>query len=283
MPSQQSRAALIRGAFRGSSMAGATRPASPSVQILKTSLSHAAVTRKQFVQATGLSYEYVSRIFNSKVKFPTVRETLERFAEVAQIDPMMFDEYRQLVAILPDSTRKVWARMQELGLIRQDFASKVDISRTYMYEILRGDVPFPRNPEVIEKIAAALQLPPETFGEYLAPVIDWAERNPQAIEHVFLNMLVSKMLVARGYMKAADTSAAQLSDSLLTMFPPEERLDPFVPKVYAAMGRRKMDLRTLAIEAGVEEDSLRLLLCGQVVPDEVAHVCKAVKSRLKIR
>jgi hypothetical protein len=84
-------------------------------------------------------------------------------------------------------------------------------------------------------------------------------------------------------MKAADTSASQLSDSLLTMFPPEERLDPFIPKVYASMGRRKMDLRTLAMEAGVEEDSLRLLLCGQVVPDEVAHVCKAVKSRLKIR
>ncbi|MEB3298318.1 MAG: helix-turn-helix transcriptional regulator [Candidatus Sericytochromatia bacterium] len=282
MPAQPPRS-LMRVSYRGMGAVAATRPPSPSVNVLKTSLSQAGVTRKQFVQSTGLSYEYVSRIFNSKVKFPTVRETLERFAEVAQIDPMMFEEYRQLVAILPDSTRKVWARMQELGLGRQEFASKVDISRTYMYEILRGDVPFPRNPEVIEKVATALQLPPETFGEYLAPVIDWAERNPQAIEHVFLNMLISKMLVARGYLKASDTSASQLSDSLLEIFPPEERLDPFVPKVYAAMGKRKLDLRRLAADADLEEDRVRLLLCGQVVPDELPDVVKALKSKLRIR
>lgn len=282
MPAQPPRS-LMRVSYRGMGAVAATRPPSPSVNVLKTSLSQAGVTRKQFVQSTGLSYEYVSRIFNSKVKFPTVRETLERFAEVAQIDPMMFEEYRQLVAILPDSTRKAWARMQELGLGRQEFASKVDISRTYMYEILRGDVPFPRNPEVIEKVATALQLPPETFGEYLAPVIDWAERNPQAIEHVFLNMLISKMLVARGYLKASDTSASQLSDSLLEIFPPEERLDPFVPKVYAAMGKRKLDLRRLAADADLEEDRVRLLLCGQVVPDEMPDVVKALKSKLRIR
>jgi hypothetical protein len=36
-------------------------------------------------------------------------------------------------------------------------------------------VPFPRNPEVIEKIAFALEVPPEVFAEYLAPVVDWAD------------------------------------------------------------------------------------------------------------
>lgn len=146
-----------------------TRPKSPSIEILKKSLEKAGVTRRAFVNQTGLSYEYVSRIFNSKVKFPAVRETLEKFAEVAHIDPMLFIEYQQLVSVLPESTRKLWTQLQKLGLSRQDFSAKVSISRTYMYEILRGDVPFPRNPEVIEKIAAAAELAPEAFEEYLAP------------------------------------------------------------------------------------------------------------------
>ncbi len=275
---------LARLPIRSSSdLPSSTRPRSPSIDILKRSLEIAGVSRKQFVQATGLSYEYVSRIFNSKVKFPTVRETLERFADVAQIDPMMFPEYQQLVAVLPESTRKLWDRMQELGYNRQEFATKVDISRTYMYEILRGDVPFPRNPEVIEKIAFALEVPPEVFGEYLAPVVDWAERNPQAIEHVFLNMLVSKMMVERGYLKSDDTTASQLSDDLLKAFPKDDRFDPMVKKILQAMGKRKLDVRRMAAEADVDERDLRLLLMGQIQPEELPDVFKAVKTVLKVR
>ena len=62
--------------------ASTSRPRSPSIDILKKSLDAAGVNRRTFVNETGLSYEYVSRIFNSKVKFPAVRETLEKFAEV---------------------------------------------------------------------------------------------------------------------------------------------------------------------------------------------------------
>ena len=274
---------LMRVPYRGGDGLTSTRPPSPSISILKSSLQIAGVSRKQFVQATGLSYEYVSRIFNSKVKFPTVRETLESFAEVAGIDPLMFEEYRQLVSILPDSTRKLWARMQEMGIGRQDFAGRVDISRTYMYEILRGDVPFPRNPEVIEKIAAALDMAPEVFGEYLAPVIDWAERNPQAIEHVFLNMLIGKYMVAHGYLKAGDTPSAHLSDTLLSVFPPVDRFDPMVVKVFQSLGKRKLDVRKASMELEVEEDHLRLLLMGQVVPEDMPELMKALKSKLRLR
>lgn len=283
MPLSRSRTLTWMPIRNTTDLPSSSRPRSPSIDILKRSLEIAGVSRKQFVQATGLSYEYVSRIFNAKVKFPTVRETLEKFAEVAEIDPMMFPEYQQLVAVLPESTRKLWNRMQELGYTRQEFASKVDISRTYMYEILRGDVPFPRNPEVIEKIAHALEVPPEVFAEYLAPVVDWAERNPQAIEHVFLNMLVSKMLVDRGYLRKEDTTAHQLSDELLAIFPPDDRYDPFVKKVFAAMGKRRLDVRRLAAEADVDERDLRLLLMGQLGPDELPDVVKALKSALKIR
>jgi hypothetical protein len=84
------------------------------------------------------------------VKFPKVRETLEKFAEVCHLNPTDFVEYRQLLNNLPTSTRKLWGRLHQLGLSRAEFADKVDLSRTYLYEILRGDVPFPKNPDVIE-------------------------------------------------------------------------------------------------------------------------------------
>jgi transcriptional regulator with XRE-family HTH domain len=255
----------------------ASRPRSPSIDILKRSLEVAGVNRKTFVKETGLSYEYVSRIFNSKVKFPTVRETLERFAEVAQIDPMIFPEYQQLVSVLPESTRKIWNRLQEMGLSRQEFANRVDISRTYMYEILRGDVPFPRNPEVIEKIAQALEIAPETFAEYLAPVQDWAERNPLAIEHVFMNLLVSKMLIARGYMKAGNP-AEKISDEMLSIFPPDERFEPIVRKIMARMGAKGYDVRKLSLEADVPERDVRLLLMGQIQTEDLPDTAQKLQA-----
>jgi transcriptional regulator with XRE-family HTH domain len=261
--------------------ASATRPRSPSIEILKRSLDAAGVSRRTFVNETGLSYEYVSRIFNSKVKFPAVRETLERFAEVAKIDPMMFVEYQQLVAVLPDSTRKLWGQLQRLGLTRQDFSSRVAISRTYMYEILRGDVPFPRNPEVIEKIAAAAELPPETFSEYLAPVQDWAERNPGAIEHVFMNLLVTRMLLARGY-ASFESPAQQLSEDMVKIFPPDERYDAWVRELFRLMGRQRLGVREVAAAAGVSERDVRLIVMGQVRPDDLPDASVAIKAAFKL-
>lgn len=259
-----------------------TRPRSPSIDILKKSLEKAGVNRRTFVQETGLSYEYVSRIFNSKVKFPAVRETLEKFAEVAQIDPMEFVEYQQLVSVLPESTRKLWAQLQKLGLSRQEFSNRVAISRTYMYEILRGDVPFPRNPEVIEKIAQAAEMAPESFSEYLAPVQDWADRNPGAIEQVFMNLLVTKMLLARGYANY-ESPAANISDEMLKIFPPDERYDAFVKEVFKAMGKKQYGVRQLAEAADVSDQELRLVLMGQVHPDDLPETTKKLKAALKLK
>ncbi|MEB3198491.1 MAG: helix-turn-helix transcriptional regulator [Candidatus Sericytochromatia bacterium] len=253
------------------------KPRSPSIEILKRSLDAAGVNRRTFVNETGLSYEYVSRIFNSKVKFPAVRETLEKFAEVARIDPMLFVEYQQLVSVLPVSTRKLWERLQDLGLSRQEFARQVPVSRTYMYEILRGDVPFPRNPEVIEKIATAAGMAPEAFSEYLAPVQDWADRNPGAIEHVFMNLLVSKMLVARGY-AAQVSSARHLSDEMLKIFPPDDRYEPWVRELFREMGRRGLGVRQVAEEAGVSEQDVRLIVMGQVQSVDLPHCVQALQT-----
>lgn len=258
-----------------------SRPRSPSIDILKRSLEAAGVSRRTFVNETGLSYEYVSRIFNSKVKFPAVRETLERFAEVARIDPMLFIEYQQLVSVLPDSTRRLWAELQRLGLSRQDFSSRVSISRTYMYEILRGDVPFPRNPEVIEKIAAAAEVPPETFTEYLAPVQDWAERNPGAIEHVFMNLLVTRMLLARGY-ATQPSPAGEISEDMLKIFPPDERFDPWVRELFKVMGRQGLGVRQVAEAAHVSERDVRLIVMGQVRPDDLPLATRALQEAFNL-
>lgn len=267
-------------AFTRQSETGRRHPRSPSIDILRRALELRGISRKAFVQATGLSYEYVSRIFNSKVRFPMVRETLERFAEVACIDPMLFPEYQQLVGSLPDSTRKLWARMQELGMSRQEFANRVDISRTYLYEILRGDVAFPRNPEIIETLARALDVVPETFVEYLAPVEDWATRNPQAIESVFMNMLVAKMLQARGYWHGEDSSG--LSESMLSIFPADSRFDPGVREIFREMGKRRLGVMALASLAGVAQSELRLILLGQVDPEDLPETYQRVRQALSL-
>ncbi len=253
-------------------------PRSPSIDILRRALEIRGISRKAFVQATGLSYEYVSRIFNSKVRFPLVRETLERFAEVAGIDPMLFSEYQQLVCALPDSTRQLWDRMQELGLSRQEFANRVEISRTYLYEILRGDVPFPRNPEIIETLARALEVAPESFSEYLAPVEEWATRNPMAIESVFMNMLVAKYLQSQGYWQGEAPNG--LSESMLSIFPPDSRFDPGLREIFREMGRRQLGVMALAADAGVSQSELRLLLLGQVDPEDLSDTYRRVRQAL---
>lgn len=252
---------------------------SASIATLREGLARQGVGRRDFVAATGLSYEYVSRIFNNKVRFPSVRETLERFAEVAGLDPMAFVEYQALVSHLPASTRLLWSRLTEMGLGRQAFAAKVSLSRTYLYEILRGDVPFPRNPEVIEKIAQAVDWLPEAFEEYLAPVEDWAERNPAAIEQVFLNLAVGKMLVSRGYAKA-DLPGGDLGEALLQLFPPEERYEPWLVAAFQEMGRRAWGVRQLAASATWPERDLRLLLMGQVSSEDLPEAAAAMKLAL---
>lgn len=194
-----------------------TRPRSPSIDLLKKSLEAAAVSRRTFVNETGLSYEYVSRIFNSKVKFPAVRETLEKFAEVARIDPMVFVEYQQLVSVLPKSDPQALDAAAKAWPFAPGFPPAASRSRAPTCTRSAGDVPSPRNPEVIEKIALAAEMAPESFAEYLAPVQDWAERNPGAIEQVFINLLVTKMLLARGY-ASHETPAKEISDEMVKDF-----------------------------------------------------------------
>ena len=65
-----------RLAPRPTKAASDERLPSASIATLREGLARQGVGRRDFVAATGLSYEYVSRIFNNKVRFPSVRETL---------------------------------------------------------------------------------------------------------------------------------------------------------------------------------------------------------------
>lgn len=256
-------------------------PRSPSIDVLRRALELRGLSRKAFVQATGVSYEVVSRIFNSRVRFPMGRETLERFAEVAGIDPMLFPEYQQLVNALPDSTRKLWGRMQALGLSLQEFSTRVELSATYLEEILRGDVPFPRSPEIIERLAQALELVPETFAEYLTPLEDGATRKTQAIASVFMNMLVAKMLHAQGYWQGEPSSV--MADSMLSICPADSRFDPGVREIFCEMGQRRLGVTVLAARADVSQRELRLLLLGQVDREDLADTYRRVRRALALR
>ena len=261
----------LRSMLKLSSKKSPTRPESPSIRILREALVLRGISRKRFVQEADLSYEYVSRVMNSKVNFPAVRETLERFAQIAELDPMVFVEYRKLVQNLPESTRKLWKYMEEQHIHRRDFADRVGFSKTYAYEILRGDVPFPNNPAVIEKIASAVNVSPDVFAEYLAPVLDWANENPQAVEQVFLNVLMTQMLMERGYWKGKKIS---LSRTYEGFFAPEDSIHENLRKIYAGMGRKKTTLYQLCLELDIPHKTLWPFLSGEAYDEELARILK---------
>jgi len=271
---------LLKLSKRATELDVTNRPASGSIQLLKDGLARRGISRRQFVQEAELSYEYVSRVFNNKVKFPSTRETLEKFASIIDADPMIFSEYRKMVESLPSSTKKLWEIMSEKGVDRRDLAEVVNISRTYLYEILRGDVSFPNNPEVIEAIASAVSVTPDTFDEYLRPVIDWSEQNPKAIEMVFLNLLSKKMLISRGYMKAKNDPSCEISDYTLSLFEDENSCSKELIKVYQAMGKNNLDLFGISDLLEIRSEQVWNTFSGQKVNP---HVLAMMKKALKVK
>ena len=129
-----------------------------SAVLLRQRIAELNLTKKAFAEATGLTPEYISRILNQKVPFPHLPETIERLAKFCQLDPLQFEEYRQHYNRLPPVTLRLWSRMRDLGMTRRDLFFKLQgrLSRPYIYEILRGDLPFPTNPELAEAIAEAV-------------------------------------------------------------------------------------------------------------------------------
>jgi len=176
---------------------------SPSIQILLNAIKQAKLKKTEFARTAGLSYEYVSRVVNGKVKFPATRERLEQFASILDLDPNDFVEYREILKSSSPSLEAVWHRMRELGFSRAEVAEKVSFSRTYLYEILRGQIVFPKRKAILEDLAKALDLSPFCFEEYLLDFYGWAEEYPDMAEEAVLR------LIANGYLKKLGISKEQ--------------------------------------------------------------------------
>src|SRR5438093_12320830 len=114
---------------------------SHSVRVILEQLDELDISKTEFARRLGVSPDYVYRILKGRVPFPHVRETIERMAEIVEVDPHVFAEYREMEQALSTSTRLVWQRMKELEMNREDLFQALGgrISRPYFNSILRGD------------------------------------------------------------------------------------------------------------------------------------------------
>jgi len=253
-----------------------------SVTLLRRKITEAKMTKKSFAAATGVSPEYLSRILNHKVRFPRVRETLESFAEVFGMDPNEFEEYATLQSNLPESTRKLWAKMKELDVSRSAFYArlKIKISRPYIYEILRGDLPFPKNPVLIKEIATAVEMEPSEFEEYSASRYSRRQRETEEeIERSFLNLLIKRMLTERGY-STGSLPFANLPPAMMDIFPLESEYTPEFLLVLQRMGEMHLNIQDLAKLTGVTEKDLRAVCFGLATAEESDTVTKQILTVL---
>lgn len=92
-----------------------------------------------------------------------------------------------------------------------------------------------------------------------------------------MNLLVTKMLLSRGYAKH-ESPASTISDEMLKIFPPAERYEPLVREIFQAMGKRQ-----LATVASVSEADVRLLLMGQVQTEDLPEPTRKLKAALELK
>lgn len=256
---------------------------SPSVDAILKRLEAMGMRKVEFARRLGVSPEYIYRILNGKVAFPGIRETLEKMAEILEIDPTCFPEYVRFQEGLSPSARMVWNRMRELKLTREDLYRKIEgrISRPYFYGILRGDHPFPINRAFIQLFATALGMEPSEFPEYsVARESRWRTEEMHDLELRFLNLLFDKMLSDRGYSENP-IHFNLLNPTMMDLFPKDKDYDPEVKAIFKRMGHWGLGIPELAKLSAVPERSLRQLFFGQVspasVPDEVARIRSALQ------
>src|SRR5438552_15160857 len=140
---------------------------SPSAQLLRDSLKNLNISGRELARRTGLTPDYVYRLLSGKNPFPAKRETIEKIAEIIGVEPVGFSEYRNLLRVLPESTRKLWKRLHQIGMSKKELSNRLpDYSMNYIYQILRGHIPFPRDPRTIQQLAHAAGMSPWDFAEY---------------------------------------------------------------------------------------------------------------------
>lgn len=227
---------------------------SPSVQVILEQLRQLKFTKAEFAHRLGVSQDYVYRILNGRIAFPYARETIERIAEVCEVDPYIFSEYRELDANLSISTRLVWQRMRERGMTREDLYQAMGgrISRPYYNSILRGDQPFPTNRAYIQMFALALDLPPTAFVEFgpkQAP--RWSEKDLRDMEERSFQLFFDKMMADRGYAKHPLALEILDEKKVLGFFVPDQEIPAEMKDVLHRMGDLGMGFRELEKVSGV--------------------------------
>jgi transcriptional regulator with XRE-family HTH domain len=75
--------------------------------------------------------------------------------------------------------------MNETGVTYRGLAAKTDLSAGYLNHLVHGNRPVPSN-DVIERLAAALDVEPDHFREYRLRVItDKLERMPEMVDRLY--------------------------------------------------------------------------------------------------
>lgn len=265
-------------------MAADRHTTSPSVETILRRLDELGLRKVEFARRLGVSPEYIYRILNGKVAFPGIRETLEKMAEILDIDPTRFPEYVRFQEGLSPSAQKVWDRMRELRLTREDLYRKIEgrISRPYFYGILRGDHPFPTNRAFIQLFATALGMQPSDFPEYsVAREQRWRTEEMRDLELRFLNLLFDKMLSDRGY-SDNPIQFNLINPSMMDLFSKDEDYSPELKTVFKRMGHWGLGIPELAKLSAVPERKLRLLFFGQITPSSVPAEMDRIYSALQL-
>lgn len=257
---------------------------SPSVEIILKRLEELGLRKVEFARRLGVSPEYIYRILNGKVAFPGIRETLEKMAEILDLDPHLFPEYVRFQEGLSPSARLVWDRMRELRLTREDLYKKIEgrISRPYFYGILRGDHPFPTNRAFIQLFSTALGMQPADFPEYsVVREHRWRADEMRDLELKFLNLLFDKMLSDRGF-SDNPIQFNLIHPSMMNLFPRLEDYDPELIVIFKRMGHWGLGIHELAKLSGIPERTLRLLFFGQITPSSVATEMDRLRIALQL-
>jgi len=257
---------------------------SPSVGIILKRLHELDMRKVEFARRLGVSPEYIYRILNGKVSFPGIRETLEKMAEILDIDPTNFPEYVRFQEGLSPSAQKVWDRMRELRLTREDLFRKIEgrISRPYFYGILRGDHPFPTNRAFIQLFSTALGMQPADFPEYsVAREHRWRLEEMHDLELRFLNLLFDKMLSDAGY-SDNPISFNLINPEMMKLFPSIGAYPPEIREIFKRMGHWGLGIPELAKLSGVRESTLRLLFFGQITVSSVPKEIERIRAALQL-
>ena len=257
---------------------------SPSVELILARLQKLGMRKVEFARRLEVSPEYIYRILNGKVAFPGIRETLEKMAEILDIDPVRFPEYVRFQEGLSPSAQKVWDRMRTLRLTRDELFRKMEgrISRPYFYGILRGDHPFPVNRAFIQLFATALEMEPSVFPEYaVSREQRWRPEEMTELEVRFLNLLFDKMLSDRGYAENP-LQFALLNPEMMDFLPKDKDVPPVLKTIYKRMGHWGFGIPELAKLSGVNERTLRLLFFGQITTESAPAEIEKILSALQL-